>query len=144
MARYSSGMTTTIAGTALRPVFALLNAAASSGLVREFHLFNTTTTACAFKVVKFTGGTAGAGQVEAKFRANAPAAVCAVVAGYTADVTIDEDTGIRAELGAAVGSGVILPFGDNGLEHGVGATKGIGLIPIGTGQILEVAVIWDE
>jgi hypothetical protein len=49
--------------------------------------------------------------------------------------------GIRADLGAAIGAGAILTFGDNGLEHAVGATKGIGLIPIGTGQVVEVAVM---
>jgi hypothetical protein len=145
MARYTSGMTATIAGTANRPIFAVLNAAAVSGLVREIAIYNTTTTGCVYKVVKFTGGTAGTGQTEGKHRHRAPAASCAAVAGYTADVTtIDEDTGIRAAVPGSIGAGVILTFGDNGLEHDVGTTKGIGLIPVGTGQVCEVAFTWDE
>jgi hypothetical protein len=144
MARYTSGMTATIAGTSLRPNFGLLNTASVSGLVREVAIYNTTAIACVYKVVKFTGGTAGADQTEGKHRANSPAASCVAKAGWTADATIDEDTGVRASIPATVGAGVILTFGDNGLEHAIGATKGIGLIPVGTGQVCEVAVTWDE
>lgn len=145
MARYSCGMTASIAGTSVRPNFGLLNTGSVTGVLREVGIFNTTSTACAYKLVRITGGTAGADQTEMRLRRTAPAASCVAKAGWTADATVDEDLGYRVQLGAAVGSGAILTFGAEGLEtHDVGTTKGIGLIPIGTGQICEVYFIWDE
>jgi hypothetical protein len=145
MARYSSGMTATIAGTSLRPIFGLLNAAAVTGVVREIGIFNTTSTSCVYRLVRLTGGTAGADQTEAKLQRDTPTASCVAKAGWTADATIDEDLGYRAVLGAAAGSGTIWTFGADGLEtHDVGTTKGIGLVPVGTGQICEVYLVWDE
>jgi hypothetical protein len=145
MARYSCGMTATIAGTSVLPNFALLNTAAVSGIVREVGLFNTTATACAYRLVRFTGGTAGAEQTEVKHRRSAPAAIVVPRAGWTATATIDEDLGYRLQLGAAVGSAAILSFGAEGIEtHDLGTTKGIGFVPIGTGQICEVYFVWDE
>lgn len=146
MARYTCGMTATIAGTSLRPVFALLNTASVSGIIREVGVFNTTTTECVYKLVRFTGGTAGADQSEIKHRRTAPAASLTAKAGWTADASsVDDDCLARFELGAAKGSGFVATFGAEGVEsHDVGTTKGIGLIPSGTGQIVEVYFIWDE
>jgi hypothetical protein len=142
--RYSSGMTAAGAGTSVRPVLAILSTASVTGILREVHLFNTTATACAFKVVSLTGGTAGAAQVERKGRVNGPAAILTAFGLWTADATIVEDCGYRAQLAAAVGSGAILTFGADGLETALGSTAGIGLVPIGTGQVVEVNFVWDE
>lgn len=144
MARYSCGMTATIAGTSLRPIFGLLSTATVTGVLRQVEIWNTTAVEATFKLVRFSGGTAGAAQTERKYRINAPTPSCGCVAGFTADATIDEDLGVRFGLGAAKGSGVALPFGDYGWETSVGATSGIGLIPVGTGQIVEVNFTWDE
>lgn len=145
MARYSSGMTATIAGTTVRPIFGLLSTASVAPVLREVGVFNTTATSCIYRLVSFTGGTAGADQVERKHRRAAPAATCVAKAGWTADVTsVDEDTGYRAILGAAIGSAAILTFGAEGLENPVGSTIGWGLIPVGTGQLTEVYFVWDE
>jgi len=142
--RYSSGMTAAGAGTSVRPVFGVLSTATVSGVLREVHLWNTTAVACAYKVVSFTGGTAGGAQVERKARVNGPAALLTAFGLWTADASIVEDCGYRAQLGAAVGSGAILTFGAEGLETALGATAGIGLVPIGTGQVLEVNFVWEE
>jgi hypothetical protein len=144
MARYTSGMTTAGAGTSVRPVFGLLNTASISGLMRELKVWNTTAVACAFKVVKFTGGTPGADQTESKHRANSPAATCIAKGLWTADATITEDTGEHFQLGDAIGAAAVLTWGDNGLEAALGATSGIGLVPVGTGQIVEITFTWDE
>lgn len=145
MARYSSGMTAAGAGTSLRPIFGLLNTASVTGLIREVGIFNTTTTACTYRLVRFTGGTAGADQTESKLQRDTPTASCVAKGLWTADATIDEDLGYRAVLGAAAGSGTIWTFGADGLEtHDVGTTKGIGLVPVGTGQVCEVYFVWDE
>lgn len=144
MSRYSSGMTAAGAGTTLRPVLGILSTASVSPLLREVAMFNTTAVACTYRLVNFTGGTAGAGQVERRHRRNAPAATSTVFGLWTADATIGEDTGYRMVLGAAVGSGAILTFGDTGLEAELGATSGLGLVPVGTGQICECYFTWDE
>lgn len=144
MGRYSAGMTAAGAGTTLRPVLGILSTASISPVLREIAMFNTTAVSCIYRLVNFTGGTAGTGQTERKHRRNAPAAECAVSGLWTADATIGEDTGYRMVLGAAVGSAAILTFGAEGLEAELGATSGLGLVPVGTGQVCEVYFVWDE
>jgi hypothetical protein len=145
MARYSAGDTANGAGTTLRPVFALLSTATVTPILREVAMFNTTAVACTYELVAFTGGTAGAGSIaERRHRVNAPPALCLARDMWTADATITENTGYRLVLGAAIGSGAILTFGAEGVEAALGATAGLGLVPIGTGQICEVYFCWDE
>ncbi|MBA3565273.1 MAG: hypothetical protein H0W31_00270 [Actinobacteria bacterium] len=144
MARYSSGMVAAGAGVALRPIFGILSTATVSVQVREIKLVNTTAVVCQYEVVRFTGGTAGTGQAEVKHRPDAPTAIGTVFGLWTADATIVDRTGEIMQLGAAIGSGDIATFGDTGLETALGATAGIGLVPIGTGQVCVVKVTWDE
>jgi hypothetical protein len=137
-------MTAAGAGTTVRPILGILSTATISPVLREVALWNTTTTACTYRLVNFTAGTAGTGQTERKHRRNAPAASCLVSGLWTADATIGEDTGYRMVLGAAIGSGAILTFGAEGLEAELGSTSGLGLVPVGTGQVCEVMMTWDE
>lgn len=144
MGRYSAGMTAAGAGTSARPILGILSTASVSPVLREVGLFNTTTTACTYRLVNFTGGTPGTGQTERKHRRNSAAATAAVSGLWTADATIGEDTGYRLVVGAAVGAGGILTFGAEGVEAELGATSGLGLVPVGTGQVCEVYFVWDE
>jgi len=144
MARYSAGMTAAGAGTSARPIFAVLGTATVAPILREIGIFNTTATACTYRLVNFTAGTAGTGQTERKHRRNAPTAVATTFGLWTADATIGEDTGYRIIVGAGAGNGAILTMGDTGLETELGATSGLGLVPIGTGQVCEVYFVWDE
>ena len=144
MARYSAGMTTAGAGTSVRPVFGLLSTATVTGQLREIQAWNTTATAVAFRVVSFTGGTPGADQTEHKNRPLSPAASCIAKGLWTADATIASDTGFHFQLGDAIGAAAVLTFGADGLETAAGATAGIGIVPVGTGQVIEVAFVWDE
>jgi hypothetical protein len=144
MARYSAGMTAAGAGTNVRPILGILSTATISPVLREVGVFNTTTTECIYELVNFTAGTAGTGQTERKHRRNAPPALCLVSGLWTADATVGEHTGYRIMCGAAKGSGAILTFGAEGLEAELGATSGLGLIPVGTGQVCEVYLTWDE
>lgn len=137
-------MTAAGAGTTLRPILGILATASISPVLREVGLFNTTATACTYRLVNFTAGTAGTGQVERKHRRNAPGASCLVSGLWTADATIGEDTGFRFVLGAAIGSGCILTMGESGLEAELGATSGLGLVAVGTGQVCEAYFVWDE
>lgn len=144
MARYSSRMTAAGAGTSLRPIFAVLSIAAVAPVVREVSLWNTTAVACVYRLVRLTGGTAGATQTAGKYRQAAPAASSVPKGLWTADATIDEDIGEVISLAAQIGAAAIVNFGDTGIEGVVGTTKGIGLIPVGTGQVCEVKFTWDE
>lgn len=150
MSRFSAGVLTS-AGTSLRPMMSIYSAAASTGWLREVGCFNTTATAVAVRLVRVSDvGTQGAGQTEARYNPKGPPALCTVFTTHTADITVSEDLGYRAQLGAAVGSGVIWTFGDSGLvitaaDAAEAVTNGIGLIlENGTGQALQAYMVWDE
>jgi hypothetical protein len=112
-------------------------------LLREIQLWNTTATACTYRLVQFTGGTAGGGLAERKHRRNAPDSLVTAFGLWTADATIVEDTGYRIVVGAGAGNAGILTFGGEGLEGDLGATAGLGLVPVGTGQLCEFVIAWD-
>jgi hypothetical protein len=145
MARYSAGMTAAGAGTTVRPIFGILSTAAVTPQLREVGLFNTTVTACTYRLVYVTGGTPGATVTAYSHRATSLATPTVLAKQlWTADATVTADTGYRMVLGAAIGSGAILTFGDDGLSNPLGATIALGLIPVGTGQVCEVYFVWDE
>ena len=150
MARFSAGVRTT-AGTALRPMMSLYSPAATVGTLREVGCFNTTATALEIFLTRLTAvGTQGAALVEARFNPKKPPALCTAFTTHTADATLGDDLGYRAVLGAAIGSGVIWTFGDDGLVIGEpdaveAVTNGIGIIlETGTGQICQTYFVWDE
>jgi hypothetical protein len=107
---------------------------------------NTTDTACVYRLVNLTAGTAGTNTTIRKHRRNAPTASCLGKNGWTADATIGEDTGYYFDLGAAKGSGAYETFGAEGLEGELGATSALGLVLVigapASGPI--VAATWDE
>ncbi len=150
MPRYSAGVLTT-AGTNVRPMISIFSAAGSSGTLREVGVFNTTATAVALFLTRITAnGTAGAEQVQTAHNPWKIPAVCQVFTTHTADATLGEDLGYRCVLGAAVGSGVVWTFGDDGILIGLPDAAltveiGIGLIlENGTGQACQAYMVWDE
>ncbi len=150
MARFSAGVRAT-AGTAARPMMSIYSGAASTGTLREVGVFNTTATAVEIFLTRLTTtGTQGAGLTETPYNPKKPAAVCTAFTTHTADASLGEDLGYRAVLGAAVGSGVIWTFGDDGLVISLAdsvelVTTGIGVIlETGTGQICQTYMVWDE
>lgn len=143
MAIYSAGMTAAGAGTTLRPILTILSTAAITPVIKEIALFNTTATSCTYELVQLTAGTAGATVTANAHRTGAAATpLCLAKQLYTADATIGTKTGYRMVLGAAIGSGVIMPVMD--VTGALGATAGLGLVAIGTGQVCEVRITWEE
>ena len=149
MSRFIAGARTT-AGTTARPMMSLYSPAASTGTLREVGVFNTTATAVEIGLVRLsTTGTQGAGITAVSFNVKKPAALCTAFTTHTADATATS-LGYRTVLGAAVGSGVIWTFGDDGLTIGILdavelVTNGIGVILLtGTGQICQTYMVWDE
>jgi hypothetical protein len=142
--RHSIAGRSTVAGTTVRAIASLFATATVGAKVREIGVFNTTATAVAVAVCRFTNATGvGAGLTEVDYDPANPAQ-CTGFAGHTADGAVGAN--IRyASLGAAIGSGVIFTFGDSGLLIPVGTANGLGVIcPTGTGQILDYYFDWDE
>jgi hypothetical protein len=136
----------TVVGTTLRAIASLYSLAAKGFRLREVGVFNTTTTAVAVALVRFTAtGTQGAALTEVAWDATVEGTPQITgFAGHTADGTVG--SAIRqAVLGAAAGAGVIWTFGSGGLVIPVGVANGIGVIcPTGTGQILDYYFDWEE
>jgi len=142
--RHSIAGRSTVAGTSARAIASLFATASVGAKLREVGIFNTTSTALAASLVRFTNATGvGAGLTEANYDAASPA-ICTGFAGHTADGATGE-VFRQASLPAAVGGGVIWTFGDSGILIPVGTANGIGVIcPTGTGQILDYYFDWDE
>lgn len=145
MARYAIAGRSTVAGTSARAQASVFATASVGGKIREVGLFNTTSTAFAAALARFTNATGvGAGLTEAEYDEAAAPPSCTGFAGHTADGAVGQ-VFRQCSLGAAVGSGVIWTFGDTGLVIQVGTANGIGpLIPTGTGQISDYHIDWDE
>lgn len=136
----------TVVGTTVRAIASVFALAAKGLKLREVGVFNTTTTAVAVALVRFTNATGvGAGLTEVAWDPTIMGTPQATAfAGHTADGAVGSP--IRyASLGAAVGAGVIWTFGSEGLIVPVGTANGIGVIcPTGTGQILDYYYDWEE
>lgn len=141
--RHSIAGRSTIAGTNVRPQFSLYGTASFGARIREIAIFNTTSTAFAAAVARLTAATGqGAGLTEVAHDINPPQ--CTGFAGHTADGTIG-GVGRQVSIGAAIGSGFVWTFGDNGLVIPVGTANGVGIIiPTGSGQIVDYYLEWEE
>lgn len=145
MARFSIAGRSTVAGTSARAIASLFAIASRTMKLREVGVFNTTSTALAVALVRFTNATGvGTGLTEVAYDEAGHAPNGTGFAGHTADGAVG--SAIRqASLPAAVGGGVIWTFGDTGLIVAAGTANGIGIIcPTGTGQILDYYFDWDE
>lgn len=145
MARYTFGMRGTVVGTSARAMMSLFGIANIGGSLREVGVFNTTSTALAIALARFTAATnVGAGQTEGEYDENAPGPSCTIFAGHTGDGTVGQILR-QASIGAAVGAGVIWTFGDKGIVIQPGTANGLGIIvPTGTGQICDLYFDWEE
>lgn len=145
MARYTFGMRGTVVGTAARGMMSIYSPAGSGFALREVGVFNTTSTALAIALARFTAtGTQGAGQTEGEYNNDKAPPLATVFAGHTADATVGQILR-QASLGAAVGAGIIWTFGDEGIYVPAGTSNGLGIIvPTGTGQICDLYFDWEE
>jgi len=145
MSRYTFGMRGTVVGTNVRAMMSLFAVAGSGAALREVGIFNTTTTALAIALVRFTNATGvGAGQAEGEYDENAPPPLSTIFAGHTADGGVGQVLR-QATLGAAAGAGVIWTFGDSGLKIVLGTANGLGIsVPTGAGQLCDLYMDWEE
>lgn len=144
VARYLTSGTSSGTPSATRPHWSVYSPAGSGFELREAAIFNTTTTAHRAQLARLTTtGTQGAGQTEAKYDDDAATAAATAFASHTADPTIGDKLHMMPS-GAAVGAGTILTFYDRGIECPVGTSSGLGIIAIGTAQLSDIHLIWDE
>lgn len=145
MAQFAHSSRATVVGTTLRSMCSLYATTGIRPRVREVGVTNTTGTAVAVALARFTTATnVGTGLTEAKVSDTAQAAVATVFAGHTGDGGAGEEIR-RTVLGAAAGSTIIWTFAEPGLVIPNTTADGIGLIcPTGTGQICDIWYGWDE
>jgi hypothetical protein len=138
-------MRSTVVGTSTAAQMSLYAVDGSGGQLREVGACNTTTTALAVALARFTDATnVGAGQTEGEYDSNPPPPLCTVFAGHTGAGTVGQVLR-QWSLGAAIGSGVIWTFGDRGITILLGTANGVGItVPTGTGQICDDYFDWDE
>lgn len=145
MSRFAVAGRSSVAGTNLRAQVSLFATTAVRPAIREIGVFNTTSTALAVGVARFTAaGSVGAGLTEVAIDAPEVTPLATAFAGHTADGSVG---GVirAASLGAAVGSGVIWTFPDPGLIIAAATANGVGIIvPTGTGQICDFYIEWTE
>lgn len=135
----------TVAGTTVRAIASLFGTSNKAVRLREVGVFNTTSTAVAVALVRFTNATGvGAGLTEVVWDSDDAPPVITAFAGHTADGAVGSPIR-QATLGGVAGSGVIWTFGEGGIETDPGTANGIGIIcPTGTGQILDWYYDWEE
>lgn len=146
MARYTAGALTTAGSTTL-PLISLYSAAGVGAKIREIGVSNTTSTAVALKLIRLTTqGTPGGGLTKGKHDPDSASASCTAFTTHSANPTLGDDLGYRAQLGAAVGAAFVWTFwSDSGLRVPIGTANGVGvLVETGSGQPLEAYIVWDE
>lgn len=144
MPRCSVGGRTSAVPTAARGPSLFATASSGQLVVREIQAFNTTTTACAVSIgIATAAGTVGAGLTEANESDPTHTILGTGFNTHTADATVTNTR--HASLGAAIGSGIIWTFGENGLVIPEGTANGVVITcHTGTGQHLDFAFVWDE
>lgn len=136
----------TVVGTNLRAIASLFSITSKGFRLREVGVWNTTTSAVAVSLVRFTNATGvGAGLTEVAWDDDKDGVIQVTgFAGHTADGAVGSPIR-QATLGAVIGAGVIWTFGDIGFEIKAGTTNGCGIIcPTGVGQILDYYYDWEE
>src|SRR4030095_15389961 len=109
--RCSVAARSTVVGTTLRAVASVFGIAGKGFRLREVGVFNTTGTAVAVALVKFTNATGvGAGLTEVSWDADDGASQCTAFAGHTADGAVGSPYR-QATLGGVAGRRGILTFG---------------------------------
>lgn len=145
MARYTASCLTTAGSTTL-PIVSLYGGTTVRPRLRELHLFNTTATEVALKLVRVTtAGTQGTALTEMPLVQEDVAALATAFNTHSGGPTITTGDLWSCMLGAAKGSGIIVTFPDQGLVIPPTANNGLAVVvATGTGQACYATLVWDE
>lgn len=146
MARFSCGFRPASAGDTTHPLASVYATAAVRPYLVEVGVWNTTATAVSIELVRLTtAGTQGAAQTEVYEDDSSQTAVTTVVGPHTGTAPTAGGVLRVADLGAAIGSGVIWTFGGRGASIPNTTGDGIGVMCLsGTSQVCDVYFVWDE
>src|SRR5262245_37613063 len=114
--------------------------------VVEVGVFNTTTTAFAVGLSRYTtGGTAGASITEQAEDETFTAIQTVATNVNSTAATLAGGPYTQASIGAAIGAGVIWTFGKSGLRVSGASDEGMTIyVPTGTGQHFDYYWVWEE
>lgn len=145
MAHRYSGSVQSVADSVTLPAASVYAGSDIDSRLMEVHAFNTSSTECFYNLIRLdTAGTKPSAVDDAPYHPGGPAAGGGVHGTHTVAPTLDEIFE-RLVFGAAIGAGVILTFGKEGLLIPKGIANGIGLVlESGTLQLLNVTFVWEE
>lgn len=148
MPQFAAGAKTG-AGSTILPLFTIWSGVNNQANIFEIGIFNTTTTAFDVKLVRLSSGPGTVGAALTKTPLDNPGAVsgCFAFTTQTAGTIAAVDAGLRASIGAAIGSGVIWTFAGEGFEiaAAAGTVNGVGvMVENGVGQAAQVYGRWNE
>lgn len=146
MSRFYASVTTGAGSTTL-PICALVGGTGTYIRIRQIEVFNTTATAVTLLLCRLsTAGTPGSSATTATPNHSDPGTPVGVLKGtYTSTAPTTATLGKKFPLGAAIGSGIVMPFEDYELTIDKVANAAIGLlVAAGAGQACEVNMEWQE
>jgi len=120
--------------------------ASKSIKIREIGITNTTTTAFAASLLLIsTSGTQAGGLTEVALDDPGSTPGAAAFTSQSSDSTAVGAAFGHVSIGAAIGSGWVWTFGENGIIRAAGTGNGIIInLPTGTGQFFDFYIHWDE
>lgn len=144
MGTYSASVLSTAGSTTL-PLCALVGNGSVRVRINEIGIFNTTSTAVDVALCRVsTAGTPGSNATTQTETDGAPSATAILKGTYSSTAPTTVVAGKRAQLGAAVGSGIVWTFPD-GLWIPATSNAAVGVIVgTGTGQACTIYVTWSE
>lgn len=137
----------TVTPTAVRAGVSVFSIAGTRPKLKELSVSNTTVTATALALKRFTNATGvGTGLTEIESDADGAPPLCTAFAGHTADGGVETGEGLWLPLGAAIGATFIWTFDEDEFTIPVGTANGFGIIaPTGiTGQVFDYNIAWEE
>jgi hypothetical protein len=134
------------AGSTTLPIISLYGGTTVRPRLVELAIFNTTAVAVSLKLVRVTTtGTQGTALTEMPQIFEDTAAIATAFNTHSIAPTITTGDLYRFTLGAAIGSGVVLTFPDEGVVIPATANAGLAVVvSAGTGQVCEATMVWRE
>ena len=132
-------------GTTARPSVSAYSPAGNGFVIREIAVWNTTVTACTYKIARLTtAGTPGSGITEVEYANDLRDPTVTTFDAHSADATVG-NTIRYMPIGAAVGAGYYYTWGGKGLIVPAGTANGVGIVLVtGTGQLCAYHIDWEE
>jgi len=133
------------AGSATLPLAALVGGTTARISIREIHIYNKTAIAADLLLCRVTtAGTPGAAATTRLLDEVDGVTFGTLRNTYTSTAPTTTDLGIGVELGAAIGSGVLLPFGPKELIIPAVANAAVGIVAGDTaGQSCRITFKWE-